>query len=346
MSKAAFTLRRLHAVNAIIGLVVSLALSSCEQKSETTAPAPKEATPSPTAMPAPTAVPVPSAVEPERTTPPPEDIPLPEQPPPPPEIQPEFHEETTPPPRQGGKKKAKPGHKSEAAAEPSATPTPVKKDGHPATGDSVSPGIPEFTLPPPLVSASQEVPRELLVGGKTQPLLGDAEKALNHAFEQCDYGDKRYYALRDKAGSSRDGFALASRMEHMNADGTANEDRWSREDDPMRTFSINNFVRALFQARPGHYRVIVFVLTNKPLTEDTKVRVSSEQAGLWTKEGAHTLPKEIAEMEYTADYQCTALIYEFKTLAGGKATFVEPSEVSGKTHLQKSGLWAALQQPR
>lgn len=231
-----------------------------------------------------------------------------------------------------------------ADGEPRATPTRVKKNGHPP-GEAATASIPEFKIPPPLVSAWQEVPRVLLVGDKTQPTLGDAETALNYAFEQCDYGDRKYYALRDEAGV-RDGFALASRMEHINPDGTPSEDRWSRDVAPMRTFSIGGFVRALFRARPGHYRVIVFVLTNKPLTQDTRARVNSKQADLWTQEGANALPKEIAEMEYTTDYKCTALIYEFKSLANGEATFVEPSEVSGKGHLAKSGLWAALQQPR
>jgi hypothetical protein len=234
--------------------------------------------------------------------------------------------------------------------EPTATTTPSEEalptaaaTHHPTM--AVAPGIPEFQIPPPLASASEDVPRELLVGGKTHPLLGDVERALNAAFEQCGYGDKKYYALRDASGV-RDGFALASRLEHMNADGTANEDRWSMEEVPMRKFSINDFVRALFYARPGYYRVIVFVLTNKPLIQDTQTRVNSNQARLWTQGGANALPREMAQMEYTVDYNCTALIYEFKTLAGGEADFVEPSEISGKTHLEKSGLWAALTQFR
>jgi hypothetical protein len=225
-----------------------------------------------------------------------------------------------------------------------AKPPERSTNGHPS-GEAAIASIPEFKIPPPLASASQEVPRLLLVGDKTKATLGDAETALNHAFEQCDYGDKKYYALRDKSGV-RDGFALASRLEHINPDGTASEDRWSREVVPMRTFSIGEFVHALFRARPGHYRVIVFVLTNKPLTQDIRMRVNSKQADLWTQDGANALPKEMAEMEYTTDYRCTALIYEFKSLANGEATFVEPSDVSGKRHLAKSGLWAALQQSR
>jgi hypothetical protein len=209
-----------------------------------------------------------------------------------------------------------------------------------------SASIPEFKIPPPLASASREIPRELLIGGKPTPLLGDVEATLNAAFEQCDYTEKSYYALREKSGL-RDGFALASRMERMNPDGSTNpQDRWLEEVPPMRKFSISDYVGALFRARPGHYRVIVFVLTNKPLTQDTDARASSDQAKLWPKKGADSLPKEMAEMEYTADYKCTALIYEFKSLGGGEAKFVEPSEINGRIHLEKSGLWTALTQRR
>ena len=41
-----------------------------------------------------------------------------------------------------------------------------------------------------------------------------------------------------------------------------------------------------------------------------------------------------------------ALIYEFKTLGGGEATFVEPSEITGQMHLEKSGLLSALSRSR
>ena len=196
-----------------------------------------------------------------------------------------MEEHATPSLQQLGGKKAKSGRGPAAAEEPSATPSAVKKDGNPA-GDSVSPGIPEFKIPPPLASASQEVPRNLLVGDKTQPLLGDAEAALNAAFEQCGYSEKSYYALREGSGV-RDGFALASRMERINPDGSTNaEDRWLDDVPPMRKFSTADYVAALFRARPGHYRVIVFVLTNKPLTQDTDARVNSDQAKLWPKKSS------------------------------------------------------------
>ena len=186
----------------------------------------------------------------------------------------------------------------------------------------------------------------MLTGGKDAPVLGDAEAALNSAFEKCHYSEKKYYALRDDSGV-RNGFALASSIERINPDGSTNEnDRWLEDVPPMRKFSIADYVAALFRARPGRYRVIVFVLTDKPPTQNTDARVSSDEAKLWTKKGAESLPKEIAQMEYTADYKCTALVYEFKTLAGAKPQFVEPSEITGRMHLEKSGILAALQQPR
>jgi hypothetical protein len=258
----------------------------------------------------------------------------------------EFRADTTGEPIGGGSAPPphgtpEPGHSHAFVAEPSASPTPGKRSGKPR--DSAS--IPEFKIPPPLASALQEVPRELLTGGEAAPRLGNAEAALNGAFTKRHYSEKKYYALRDDSGS-RNGFALASSIERINPDGSTNEeDRWVQDLPPIKKFSIADYVAALFRARPGRFRVIVFVLTDKPLTQNTDARVSSDEAKLWTKKGAESLPKEIAEMGYTSDYKCTALIYEFKTFAGSKPEFVEPSEITGEMHLEKSGILAALQQP-
>jgi hypothetical protein len=87
------------------------------------------------------------------------------------------------------------------------------------------------------------------------------------------------------------------------------------------------------------------MVTNHPFNQ-TDVKVTSDQAKTWVKKGLNALPRKIGDRDYTEDFVCTALIYEFKTLGGGEATFVEPSEVTGRTHLEKSGLLSALSRPR
>jgi len=200
------------------------------------------------------------------------------------------------------------------------------------------PEIPQFPFPPPQASAFDTVPRELLVANTARPKLKDVDAALSAAFTKCGYGEKSFYAVPD-------GFAMASRLEQINPDGSFSANRWSLQTATMSSFSIEAYLRALFQARAGHFRVVVFMVTNHPF-QQTDVKVTSEEAKNWLKKGVNELPKKIGDRDYTDDYVCTALIYEFQTLGGGEARFVEPSEITGRTHLEKSGLLPALAHAR
>ena len=198
--------------------------------------------------------------------------------------------------------------------------------------------IPQFPFPPPMASAFDTIPRELLVARKNHPKLKDVDAALSSAFAKCGYGEKSFYAVPD-------GFAMASRLEQINADGSFGANRWSLETAPIRSFSIESYLGALFRARAGHFRVVIFVVTNHPF-EQTDAKVTSDQAKSWVKKGLNQLPKKIGDRDYSDDYTCTAEIYEFETLGGGEAKFVEPSEITGRTHLEKSGILAALARSR
>lgn len=217
------------------------------------------------------------------------------------------------------------------AGEPTASPA-----GTAAAGQSGgrSARMPQFPFPPPPASANETVPRDLLVGAKEDPQLRDVDLALSAAFRQCSYGEKSYYAVPN-------GFAIASRIEQMNADGSPNDDRWSMDVTPLRKFSVEAYLRALFRARPGHYRVIVFLVTDQPFEQEGP-KVTSKQAALWVASGFNKLPRDVGEQPLSEDHSCTALIYEFSRVGGGEPTFVEPSQVTGELHLQKSGLLAAL----
>ena len=200
--------------------------------------------------------------------------------------------------------------------------------------------VPEFPWPPPKASASDTIPRELLVGNAAHPLLGTAARAIESAFQQAGYGEKSYYSVPG-------GFAMASRMEQMNQDGSSkgSADRWSLEVPRMSTFSLSLYLTALFRGRPGYYRVIVFVVTSQPFSQSS-AKITSEEAGVWISSGLNKLPEKMANQEYSPAHTCTALIYEFKRPEGQRAKFVDPSEVTGPIHLEKSGLMAAFAKSR
>ncbi|GEM_PF-1313355 len=246
----------------------------------------------------------------------------------PPEPPPTFSGQGAPPPVPFNAPTITNPSRSLAASD---TTPPPKKDGN-AQID-----IPQFPFPPPRYSTAEKVPRNLLVTGNSNPRLKDVEASLTKAFERCGYGDKSFYAVPD-------GFAMASRLEQINADGTPGAERWSLDVTPVRRFSVRDYLKALFEARPGHYRVVVFVVTNHPFKQKDAT-VKSKEASAWVREGMNTLPREIGDREFSNDYVCTALIYEFKSVGGGEATFVEPSELTARDHLERSGLLAALQPP-
>jgi hypothetical protein len=195
--------------------------------------------------------------------------------------------------------------------------------------------VPEFPWPPPRASASDTISRELLLGSQEHLLLGDAVAALDLAFRKAGYGERSYYGVPG-------GFAMVSRMEQMNQDGTAKgpPDRWSLKIPPM-GLSLSAYLKALFRGRPGYYRIIVFVVTSEPFSQ-SGAKTTSKEAGLWVSSGLNALPKDIASRDYTSDHRCTALIYEFKRTGTQGAEFVDPSEITGQIHLEKSGLLTAL----
>jgi hypothetical protein len=55
------------------------------------------------------------------------------------------------------------------------------------------------------------------------------------------------------------------------------------------------------------------------------------------------LPRAITNLDYTPEYYCEALIYEFdQSSRDNSAIFKAPSELQGETHLKKAKIWSAL----
>lgn len=199
--------------------------------------------------------------------------------------------------------------------------------------------IPEFPWPPPGASATTEIPRHFFSSQPSDVLrLRDVKGALQAALESCGYYEKSYYSVPD-------GFAMATRLEQINRDGTSKEppDRWAVEVQRLRKFSLKAYLVALFTANPGYYRIIVFIVTSYPFSQ-TDIRVSREEAIDWMGRGFNDLPDSIGQLEYSEEYTCTALIYEFEQPNPGEPNELKiPSNLQGRTHLEKANLWQALE---
>jgi hypothetical protein len=201
--------------------------------------------------------------------------------------------------------------------------------------------LPPFPWPPPQASATDVVPRTLFqAAGAQPPLLGDVNNRLVAALESSGYVGKSYFAVPD-------GFALVTQLEQINADGTSRPvpDRWAANVGTLHSFSLSEYLKALFTANVGHYRIIVFVLTPHPFSQ-ADAKVSREEALDWIRKGGNQLPSSIAALPFTPDFACTALIYEFEELhAGDTATLVNPSNLTGRDHLTKSNVLSAIGRP-
>jgi hypothetical protein len=107
------------------------------------------------------------------------------------------------------------------------------------------------------------------------------------------------------------------------------------------SLNLGQFLSGLFYADPGHYRVIVFVIAEKPFSQSPSQQLSGKQAGDLLKSGADVLPPEVAQRPVEGSH-CRALIYEFAN-DGNELHKVESSHLTGKQHLEKAGLLATLE---
>ncbi len=167
--------------------------------------------------------------------------------------------------------------------------------------------------------------------------LAAIDKKLRKSLNENGYYDKSYFYVPN-------GFVIVTRLEQINEDATPKKEpkRWETRAKPNESFSLTGYLKSLFFAQPGYFRIIAFVVTSESFTTAGS-KVSREAAVAWLSEGANVLPEEISNLPFNNQYNVTALVYEFKTYGSGKEpTVLTPSDHTGKTHLEKSNIWQSL----
>ncbi len=171
-------------------------------------------------------------------------------------------------------------------------------------GSHAAPATPAFPWPPPRPTVRAVLERDAAFAGAAN--LGDTAERLSRALRAAGYESPAFY-------SAPGGYAMAARLEQIEADGTPRPVpmRWSAALPQREVFSLGDYFKALFSAPEGHYRVIVFVVSDRPFaTSDTGT--SREEADAWLHGGLNVLPAAIAGLPLTAGHACTALIYQFR----------------------------------
>lgn len=199
---------------------------------------------------------------------------------------------------------------------------------------------PQFPWPPPKASGMAEIPRAFFSSANDSTLrIADVNRQIMQALEACGYYEHSYFAVPGE------GFALVTRIEQINADGTPkpDPDRWSVAVSAMQHFSLTEYLRALFTANTGFFRVIVFVATSTPFTQDTTT-VSRETAMSWLTSGMNRLPTEIGEVLFDQRFACHALVYEFEHPRVEETALLKiPGRIPGKVHLRQAKIWNSLE---
>lgn len=218
------------------------------------------------------------------------------------------------------------------APKPVAVPAPAPAPVIVLTHENLIQG---FTWPPPKASAEEAIPDKWFRDSSDTRLHAVADK-IEKSLRLAHYRQWSYYSVPN-------GFALATHLEQIKSNGSPlkGDDRWKMGIPQMRNLSLIQFLKALTKAPPGHYRAIVFIVTDAPWRQTEEAPKSSD-IEKWVFGGANQLPSSIGEIRYAEDYQTKALIYQFSKNASGSVIHVLPSPASGKIHLERSGIWEPL----
>jgi len=181
--------------------------------------------------------------------------------------------------------------------------------------------------------------------------LGEIADFLSSALDRADYANHYgFTALPSADGNPAGGFAIVTDPEQIRPDGKAvvASGRWLRRMPRAAEVDLITFIRGLVQAPPGHYRVIVFTVTDAlknrpstPLSDDEPLR-SMARCGPTKLTNATSEMRTLRGRTVTLDTRVSALIYEFrKATEKMPAEFVSPG-LKAEVHLIESRIYAKL----
>lgn len=194
--------------------------------------------------------------------------------------------------------------------------------------------MPALSAPPPPFTSSTIVRKGLVVTDVAET-LGDVHDRLREALARGGYSETAVYAFAD------DGFAVVTRMEAALDDGSPATNRWPvrRPRFRAKAFDVEDLRQLLFNAPPARYRVIVFVVTARPLAKGAEAQPIGDVDEEDLADGK--LPKALRDRAVPSNARCEALIYELVRPRdlGQPAQRLQTSEISAEAHLVGARLW-------
>ena len=193
--------------------------------------------------------------------------------------------------------------------------------------------LPKFSpWPPPQPSSSVALSTQYFADDGN---LKDAASRLTQALSKAGYVQRLYSA--PDCGNC--GFALVTRLERINEDGSPVDglDRFRPvgEEQPGTFIS---YLKSLFKAPTGYYRMIIFVVTDDVYVPDSEPIASAAEAERILQSG--TIPKlaPYSNCGFVGK-SIDALIYEFRMEPGQDTPeVIEKGLIPPYVHFEKSGL--------
>jgi hypothetical protein len=190
-----------------------------------------------------------------------------------------------------------------------------------------------FPWPPPQPFLYEIRPRQTFSRNVTT--LSDISELLKTKLAHSGYSDFRFFSIR------RDGFALVTRMERIDAQqrSIAGPGRWEDAGGLALyagSFSIPAYLRALFTRRTGNFRVFVMIVTPENVVPDPDKQLQPETVQDWQRRGSLTLPDFLGRLPFSDRHKVYVLVYEFRKEEGQ-----EPKPVKDGTvieHLNAAGI--------
>ncbi len=224
----------------------------------------------------------------------------------------------------------RPARRGAASGSRSVTPEP---------GSQAEAELPSFPWPPPAPSSRDEIDRRLVAAAGSEPSLRAVADKLEAALKRTHYE----YSFYSVPGG---GFALAARLERITDDGTAmgGDTRFLPPDAKAR-FDLSGYLKALFFAPPGYYRMIALVVTDQPFGRNEKA-LDQATAEKLPVAGATMLPQEFSTRPFGPNFRVWALVYEFNKVDAANVQPVVPGRLPALTHMTRSGLASAFEPGR
>jgi hypothetical protein len=206
----------------------------------------------------------------------------------------------------------------------------LRPPGSVCTSGRETPGLPAFPWPPPAGYRTPE-PLPLDWFGPLDVTAGAWFDLMRRTMGELS-SDYETALFSGPPG----GFALVARLERIDASGKPypGRARWTTEGQPK--LDLVELLGDLFLERPGHFRIVVFVVTDQPnFQADPRVRLPD------VREGAQVMPRDLATMRLAGKY-VLALVYSFERRQGEPMRAWVDGSPSTLQHLHAAGIWQRL----